>query len=80
VKETHAIDLQELWRCEGARAAVPLDASWCHNPAPDFIGPLTAPMALWFARGRPKSAWEIAAADRAMSRAGQMDLFETAAA
>jgi hypothetical protein len=57
-------EFQELWRNDGARAAVPLDASWCHEPAPDFIGPMMPPMGLWVARGRPKSAWEIEADTR----------------
>jgi hypothetical protein len=58
------IDLQEHWRTERARADVPLDASWCHAPAPDFIGPLCPPGQLWFARGRPKGAWQIRAEAR----------------
>jgi hypothetical protein len=77
-----AIGLQDLWRCEGARAAVPMDASWCHNPAPDLIGPMMPPMELWFARGRPKSAWEIAAQTRHAARqwaGAQGDLFERVA-
>lgn len=31
------------------------------RPSPDFCGPLMPPMLLWFARGRPKSAWEVEA-------------------
>lgn len=74
--------LQELWRNEGARAAVTLDASWSHTLAPAFIGPLMPPMLLWFARGRPKSAWEIVAEARQSvgvrrwdEGVGQFDLF-----
>jgi hypothetical protein len=58
------VDYQELWRTERARAAVPLDASWCHKPAPDFVGPLCPPGQLWFARGRPKDAWQVRAEAR----------------
>ena len=64
------VEPQELWRTERAVADIPLDASWCHRPAPDFIGPLCPPMQLWFARGRPKSQWEIDAAARQAAGAG----------
>jgi hypothetical protein len=72
------VDRQEFWRCEGARADVPLDASWCHKPAPDLIGPMMPTMLLWFARGRPKSSWEVAADARHAASRAPADLFEWA--
>lgn len=50
------------------------------RPAPDFVGPLMPPMLLWFARGRPKSAWEVAADARHAAARAPTDLFEWAAA
>lgn len=74
-KPLTAWELQEIWRNKGAIAAVPSDDS-CHDPAPDFIGPTLGGMALWFARGRPKSAWEVAADERRLTERGvQADLF-----
>jgi hypothetical protein len=31
------------------------------RPSPAFVGPMMPPMLLWLARGRPRSAWEVAA-------------------
>ena len=39
----------------------PEDLQELWRPAPGFVGPLLPPMLLWFARGRPQSAWEIEA-------------------
>ena len=46
------------------------------RPYPAFVGPLMPPMLLWFARGRPKSPWELIGEERAITRGGvQLDLF-----
>ncbi len=46
------------------------------RPDADLIGPLMPPMLLWFARGRPKDAWQIAGEARHFHQSSvQPDLF-----
>ena len=47
------------------KPAFPVSGQELWRPSPEFTGPMMPPMLLWNARGRPKSAWEIAADERA---------------
>jgi hypothetical protein len=41
------------------------------RPSPGFTGPMMPPMLLWFARGRPKSPWELKVDARVAAAAAQ---------